>query len=109
MRTARVGCITTILPRSLPAYLAKSASLPICTRTTSLLMVPAVEGEKLRGAPMSMAGCGSTIAAEKRWMVQPWPNAHRSWCTLLRPQSRNCFMAQSLACANAGVPVTRGP
>src|SRR5262245_48083030 len=53
--------------------------------------------------------CGSTSCAEKRSTRQPWPNAKRSWWTLVSPHSVNRFMAHSLACCSCGVPVTRGP
>ena len=44
MRTARAGCVRTILPCSLPLYLSKSAALAIGARTTSACTVPFVLG-----------------------------------------------------------------
>jgi hypothetical protein len=46
---------------------------------------------------------------EKRSTVHPCPNVNRSWFTLTRPQPVSVFIAQALASASAGEPVTRGP
>ena len=107
--TSRSGCVRTILPASLPRYLSKSASVSICTRTTSAVTVPFVPGDHDAGNPMSGWTCGSIICALKRTSDHPLPNAHGSRWALTRPHSPNFLMAQSLACMMPGPPVRRGP
>ena len=46
--------------------------------TTSAVTAPLVDGEFQRGWPMTTEADGAVMWAEKRSIVQPWPNGKRS-------------------------------
>ncbi len=109
MRTARAGCVRTILPFSVPRYFSSPASSVASTRTTSATTAPLVPDDHDPGKPMSGSTCGSTRCALKRTSDQPLPKGNVSRWPLASPHSANFFSVQSAACLIPGPPVSRGP